>query len=96
MEERKNILAELIDEAMKMAYETGAGMVEDEENGTGLAVQACWFECKDNPAMTELQITIFQNNIALVIYTVKNYGNVIIMNISYRMKKRIIIYPIIY
>ena len=68
MEERKNILAELIDEAMKMAYETGAGMVEDEENGTGLAVQACWFECKDNPAMTELQITIFQNNIALVIY----------------------------
>ena len=58
MEERKNILAELIDEAMKMAYETG----------TGLAVQACWFECKDNPAMTELQITIFQNNIALVIY----------------------------
>lgn len=68
MEERKNILADLLDAAIKMAYETGAGEVEDEENGTGLAVQACWFECKDNPDMTELQITIFQNNIALVIY----------------------------
>lgn len=32
----------------------------------------------------------------MIIYTVKNYGNVIIMNISYRMKRRIIIYPIIY
>lgn len=68
MEERKNILAELIDEAMKMAYETGAGEVEDEENDTGLAVQACWFECEDDPAMTALRITIFKNDIALIFY----------------------------
>lgn len=68
MEERKNILADLLDAAIKMAYETGAGEVEDEENGTGLAVQACWFECEDDPEMTELRITILKKNIALIFY----------------------------
>ena len=68
MKERKNILGELLDDAIQMAYETGHGMVEDEENGTGLAVQTDWFECENNPGMTELHVTIFQNNIALVIY----------------------------
>jgi len=68
MEERKNILGDLLDEAIRMAYETGAGSAEDEEYDTGLAVEACWFECKNDETKTQLHIAIFQNDIALITY----------------------------
>ena len=68
MNEQKNILGGLIVAATLMAYETGSGEAEDEEYKTGLAVQADWVECENNPGMTELHITIFQDDIALVIY----------------------------
>lgn len=68
MNEQKNILGGLIAAATQMAYETGHGVAEDEENGTGLAVQADWIECENNPGMTALHVTIFQDDIASVIY----------------------------
>lgn len=61
-----NILGDLINEAIKAAYETGSGLSEDEE--TALSVTANWVVGSNDPAMSELNITIFQNDVVCLSY----------------------------
>lgn len=62
----KNILGGLIAAAISMAYETGYGVIEDEE--TGLSATAKWVVGSNDPAMSELCITVFQNDVYCLSY----------------------------
>ncbi len=62
-----NILGDLINSAIKDAYECGSGFIEDEED-TALAVSAEWETSPEDSEMSVIRITIFQSNIALLSY----------------------------
>lgn len=61
-----NVLGQLIDEVIKAASISGDVEIENEE--IGLVVAANWVKASDDPTMSELSITVFQNGLACLIY----------------------------
>lgn len=63
----KNFLGGLINEAIREAYETGYGYIED-ESGTSLGVSAHWIASENNPQMRVLRIEISQQEVVWITY----------------------------